>query len=176
MNYIVSGKGIEITEALKVKVISKLSRLEVFFKSQTEAHVTLSVEKNRQIVEVTIPFNGIVLRAEESHDDMYTSIDKVVDVIERQIRRNRTRIYKKLHEPTFVDGNFMDDEEIFEEKDFNIVRSKKFPFKPMNVEEAILQMNLLGHQFFVFANSDDMRINVVYRRKNGDYGLIEPEL
>lgn len=175
MNYIVSGKNIEVTDALRDTVIRKLSRLEKFFKSQTDAQVTLSVEKNRQIVEVTIPFNGVMLRAEESHEDMYTSIDKIVDVIERQIRRNKTRLAKKLHETAFIPDNFKVTDEISEEKEFNIVRTKKFAFKPMSVEEAILQMNLLGHQFFVFENADDLKVNVVYKRNDGNYGLIEPK-
>jgi len=175
MNYIVSGKNIEVTEALRNIVIKKLSRLEKFFRPTTVVHVTLSVEKNRQNVEITIPFNGVILRAEESQVDMYNSIDRVVDVIERQIRRNKTRLSKNLRETAFEEENFQIEGDIFEETEFNIARTKKFAVKPMSVEEAILQMNLLGHEFFVFANADGMNINVVYKRKNGDYGIIEPQ-
>jgi len=175
MNYIVSGKNIEVTEGLRNTVIKKLGRLEKFFKPTTVINATLSVEKNRQNVEVTIPFNGVILRAEETHPDMYTSIDKVVDVIERQIRRNKTRLSKNLRDSAFEEDNFLITDEISEETEFNIVRTKKFAFKPMSVEEAILQMNLLGHEFFVFTNAEDMSVNVVYKRKNGDYGLIEPK-
>lgn len=175
MNYIVSGKNIEVTEALRGKVIKKLGRIEKFFKPGTVINVTLSVEKNRQNVEITIPFNGVVLRAEESNTDMYTSIDKIVDVIERQIRRNKTRLSKSLRDTAFEEENFLIHDDISEETEFNIVRTKKFAIKPMSVEEAILQMNLLGHEFFVFSNAEDMTINVVYKRKNGDYGLIEPQ-
>ena len=175
MKFIVSGKNIEITDALRNRVEKKIGRLEKFFSPGTETQVTLSVEKTRQIVEVTIPFNGIVLRAEESNGDMYTSLDKLVDVLERQIRRNKTRLAKKLHEDAFENENFIVDEYIPEEDDFNIVRSKRFAVKPMDIEEAILQMNLLGHQFFVFSNAKTREVNVVYRRKDGNYGLIEPE-
>ena len=175
MKFIVSGKNIEITDALRNRVEKKIGRLEKFFSPGTETQVTLSVENTRQIVEVTIPFNGIVLRAEESNGDMYTSLDKLVDVLERQIRRNKTRLAKKLHEDAFENENFIVDEYIPEEDDFNIVRSKRFAVKPMDIEEAILQMNLLGHQFFVFSNAKTREVNVVYRRKDGNYGLIEPE-
>lgn len=175
MNIRVSGKNIEITEALKNTVAKKLKRLEKFFQPLTEVQVTLSVERLRQIVEITIPFNGVVLRAEEASPDMYASIDEVIDVLERQIRRNKTRLAKGLHEDAFIPQNFSIDEDIPEEEEFNVVRSKRFAIKPMDIEEAILQMNLLGHQFFVFSNADTNEVNVVYKRKDGNYGLIEPE-
>lgn len=175
MKYIVSGKNINVTEALKDKAIKKLSKLERFFNPDTDAHITMGVEKNRQILEVTIIFNGSVLRAEVANEDMYAAIDKAVDILERQIRRNKTRLEKKLHEEAFVPANFAVDEDIEEEQEFNIVRTKKFAIKPMPVDEAILQMNLLGHEFYMFSNAETNQVNVVYRRKDGDYGLIEPE-
>jgi len=175
MKFIVSGKNLEVTDALREKVNKKLGKLEKFFNPGTEAHITMSVEKNRHIIEVTIPFNGIVIRAEESNDDMYTSIDKVIDILERQIRRNKTRLEKKLREGAFRSENFSVDHDIPEEQEYRVVRSKKFPVKPMTVEEAILQMNLLGHEFFMFSNAETKEANVVYKRKNGNYGLIEPE-
>lgn len=175
MNIIISGKNIEITEALKERVTKKVGKLDKFFSNDTEAHVTLSVQKARQIVEVTISFNGIVLRAEESNDDMYTSIDKTIDLLERQIRKNKTRLSRRLHDNDFRIDNVKFPEEIQEEKEFKIVRSKRFAIKPMDVEEAILQMNLLGHEFFMFYNADSRQVNVVYKRKDGNYGLIEPE-
>ncbi len=175
MNFIVSGKNIEISDALRNKVSKKLGKLKRFFNPDTEIHVTMAVERNRHILEVTIPFDGIVLRAEESSDDMYQSIDSVIDILERQIRKYRTRLEKKLHESAFEPDNFMLEEDIAEENEFKIVRSKKFAIKPMNVEEAVLQMNLLGHEFFMFGNADTQEVNVVYRRKDGNYGLIEPE-
>lgn len=181
MNFILSGKNIDITESLKSKVIKKLGKLDKFFNPDTDIYVTMSVEKNRHIVEVTIPFNGIVLRAEEASDDMYASIDKVIDVLEGQIRRNKTRLKKKLYSGVIKDEYFAQidnqkDNEREEEYEFRVVRSKKFAIKPMILDEAILQMNLLGHQFFVFSNAETYETNVVYRRKDGNYGLIEPEL
>lgn len=175
MKYIVSGKNIEVTAALKEKVTKKLGKLEKFFKTEAEAHVTMSVQKNRHIVEITIRFNGAVMRAEVANDDMYAAIDKAIDVIERQIRRNKTRLSKKLREGAFKEGNFNVSTEVDEEYDFKVVRSKRFPIKPMPVEEAILQMNLIGHEFYMFTNSETNQVNVVYKRTNGNYGLIEPE-
>ena len=175
MKIIITGKNIEITDALRDRVTKKIGKLDKFFDKDTEAHVTLSVQKMRQIVEVTIPFNGIVLRAEEYNDDMYASIDKTIDVLERQIRKNKTRLERKIYNNEFrIDSHTFDDE-VIEEQEFNIVRSKKFAVKPMDVEEAILQMNLLGHAFFMFYNADTRQVNVVYKRKDGNYGLIEPE-
>ncbi len=175
MKIIITGKNIEITDALRDRVTKKIGKLDKFFDKDTEAHVTLSVQKMRQIVEVTIPFNGIVLRAEEYNDDMYASIDKTIDVLERQIRKNKTRLERKIYNNDFrIDSHTFDDE-VIEEQEFNIVRSKKFAVKPMDVEEAILQMNLLGHAFFMFYNADTRQVNVVYKRKDGNYGLIEPE-
>lgn len=175
MKFIVSGKNIEMTEALKEKVVKKMGRLDKFFNPGTEIHVTMSVEKTRQIIEVTIPFNGVVLRAEEATEDMYTSIDKVIDVLERQIRRYKTKLEKQLHELAFEENNFtVPADEAEEEDDFKIVRTKRFAIKPMDIEEAVLQMNLLGHEFFVFSNSETNEVNVVYKRKDGNYGLIEP--
>lgn len=175
MKTIISGKNIEITEGLRERVTKKIGKLDKFFDNETEAHVTLSVQRARQIVEVTISFNGIVLRAEEANEDMYISIDKAIDLIERQIRKNRTRLERRLHDNDFRIDNFKFTEDIAEEKEFKVVRSKRFAIKPMDVEEAILQMNLLGHEFFMFHNSDTKQANVVYKRKDGNYGLIEPE-
>lgn len=175
MKIIITGKNIDVTEGLKERVTKKIKKLDKFFTNETEAHVTLSVQKTRQIVEVTITFNGIVLRAEESNEDMYASIDKTVDLIERQIRKNRTRLERRLHEQDFSFENVKFTEDVPEEKEFKIVRSKRFAIKPMDVEEAVLQMNLLGHEFFMFFNADTKQVNVVYKRKDGNYGLIEPE-
>lgn len=174
MNYIISGKNIEITEALKEKVIKKLGKLDKFFNPETEAQITMSVQKNRQILEVTIPFNGIMIRAEVAENDMYASIDKVVDIVERQIRKNKTRLEKRFHANAFkVENGFTP--EVEEEHEFKIMRTKRFSIKPMTTEEAILQMNLIGHEFFMFSNAETKQVNVVYRRKDGNYGLIEPD-
>jgi len=188
MNFIISGKNFEITEALRNRVEKKLGKLDKFFDPDTDVYVRMSVEKNRHIVEVTIPFNGVVLRAEESSNDMYSSIDSVIDVLEGQIRRNKTRLKKKMYDGSIKTGsvkggairaeyleqleNLGDDEE---EREFKVVKTKKFPIKPMTVDEAILQMNLLGHEFFVFSNAETEEVNVVYKRRDGNYGLIEPE-
>ena len=175
MKTIITGKNIEVTEGLKERVTKKIGKLDKFFNSETEAHITLSVQRTRQIAEVTISSNGIVLRAEESNEDMYTSIDKTIDLLERQIRKNKTRLERRFHDNNFRMENFKFSEEIPEEKEFKVVRSKRFAIKPMDVEEAILQMNLLGHEFFMFHNAESKKANVVYKRKDGNYGLIEPE-
>jgi len=175
MKFKITGKNIEVTEALKERVMKKLGKLDKFFSPQTEAHITMSVQKNRHILEVTIPVNGITLRAEVANDDMYTCIDKAEDILERQIRKNKTRLEKKLHTGAFMPEYFSSDIAVEEEKEFKVVRTKKFAIKPMPLDEAILQMNLLGHEFFMFSNADTNEVNVVYRRKDGNYGLIEPE-
>lgn len=174
MKFIVVGRNLEITESLRSMVTKKLGKIEKFFSPDTEAHVTMSLQKNKHILEVTIPFNGIVLRAEERNEDMYYAIDKVVDILERQILRNKTKLGKRIREVAFKNENYKHEDEIIEEE-FEIVRTKKFAIKPMVVEEAILQMNLLGHEFFVFMNGETKKTNVVYKRKDGNYGLIEPE-
>jgi len=177
MKFIISGKKIEITDGLRDRVYKKLGKLDKFFDEDTEVYVTMGVEKDRHMVEVTIPFNGMLLRAEEVSHDMYNSIDRIVDTLERQIRKNKTRLEKKLRENAFVEtvDSDVSNMQVEEEKNFNIVKTKRFAIKPMNVEEAILQMNLLGHQFFVFSNAETDEVNVVYKRKDGNYGLIEPE-
>lgn len=175
MKFIVIGKNLEVTDALKEKVIKKMSKLEKFFAQGTEVHITMSVVKNKQIVEVTIPFHGVVLRAEASSDDMYASIDKVIDILERQVRRNKTRLARKIHDGAPKSAFFESGAEADEENEFKLVRSKKFAIKPMTTEEAILQMNLIGHEFFMFSNAETKEVNVVYKRKDGNYGLIEPE-
>ncbi|HHV59725.1 MAG TPA: ribosome-associated translation inhibitor RaiA [Clostridiaceae bacterium] len=174
----ISGRNFEVTEALKERIEKKLGKLSKFFKPDADAQVRMSVQRNRHILEVTIYFNGAVLRAEESGDDMYACIDKVVDILERQLGKYKTRLAKSLHKNAFKFENALKDEadKLQEEvTDFKIVKTKKFAIKPMAVEEAILQMNLLGHSFFVFSNAQTNEVNVVYKRKDGDYGLIEPE-
>lgn len=175
MKFILIGKNLEITEALREKVTKKMSKLDKFFLPETEVHITLGVEKTRQNVEVTIPFHGVVLRAEVGTEDMYASIDKVIDVLERQVRRNKTRLSRKIHSGAPKATYFESGYETEEEHDFQVVRSKKFAIKPMTTDEAILQMNLIGHNFFMFSNADSKEVNVVYKRKDGNYGLIEPE-
>jgi putative sigma-54 modulation protein len=175
MKFIISGKNIEVTEALKERAGKKLGKLEKFFPAHAEAHITMSVERIRHILEVTIHFNGIVMRAEVEGEDMYSCIDKAMDIIEGQIRKNKTKLEKKLRANALAADNFSVENLPEEEGDFRIVRTKRFAIKPMTTQEAILQMNLLGHEFFMFSNDDTKQINVVYKRKDGNYGLIEPD-
>jgi putative sigma-54 modulation protein len=175
MKVTVIAKNMELTEALKEIVQKKISKLEKYFEKDVEAKATLSVQKNRQIIEVTIPFNGVILRGEESTSDMYMSLDLVEDKLERQIRKQKTRLSRK-HGGSVRFGELNDIDIKVEEDLGKLVKVKKFGVKPMNSEEAILQMDLLGHNFFVFQDSDTNKVNVVYKRKDGDYGLLEPEL
>lgn len=174
MEILVTGKNIEVTSALRNVVEKKLSKLDKYFNPEVKANVTLSVQKNSQIVEVTIPFNGVILRGEEKNIDMYASIDLVVDKLEGQIRKQKTKLQRRNHGTSLRFQSIPDvDEDANEEP--KIVRTKKFAIKPMSAEEAVLQMELLGHNFFVFESAEDEEVNVVYKRKDGNYGLIEPE-
>lgn len=177
MRITISGKNVEITDALRQQIIKKVSKLERYFDENTEAQITLSVEKNRHIMEVTIPFNGVVLRAEEYTDDMYKTLDSVLDKLEKQIHKYRTKLDKRMKSGAFKYDKplFSDKFEEESEPSPKVVKTKRFAVKPMGVEEAILQMELLGHNFFVFTNADSDEVNVVYKRKDGNYGLIEPE-
>ena len=173
MKVTVIAKNIELTNALREVVEKKVNKLEKYFEPTVEARVTLSVQKNRHIIEVTIPFNGVILRCEESTEDMYKSIDLVEDKLERQIRKQKTKLSRKHNGSLrFAEINTTDYKD---EEDGKLVKVKKFGVKPMNSEEAILQMDLLGHNFFVFQDADSNKVNVVYKRKDGDYGLLEPE-
>lgn len=174
MRVTVIGKNIDITPALKEMVEKKLSKVERYFESEVQARVTLTVQRNRQIVEVTIPFNGVILRCEESTDDMYKSIDLVEVKLERQIRKQRTKLQRRSNESLrFNEIKALGHHD--EEDDGEIVRVKKFNIKPMSADEAILQMELVQHNFFVFKDADTNNVNVVYKRKDGNYGLLEPE-
>lgn len=179
MKITVSGKNMEITGALKDAVERKLSKLERYFNPNVEAQVTLRVEKNKsmqkskQVIEVTIPFNGILLRGEEANEDMYTSIDLVIDKLERQIRKQKTRLERRNHGDS-LRYQYIPEMEEAAKDELKVVKTKRFAVKPMSTEEAILQMELLGHSFFVFRDSESEEVNVVYKRRDGDYGLIEP--
>ncbi|MFF2483644.1 ribosome hibernation-promoting factor, HPF/YfiA family [Paenibacillus sp. NPDC058071] len=179
MKYIVRGQRFQVTDALRDYAEKKLSRLEKYFEAPTsEATVTLSVTKGQHVVEVTIPLVGVMLRAEDKSDDMYASIDVVVDKLERQIRKHKTRLNRKFRQGAGVRSLFEDEgatavRVLDEEDDLELVRTKRFTLKPMDIEEAILQMNMIGHNFFVFSNIDNKEVNVVYKRNDGKYGLIE---
>ena len=174
MNLVISGKNIDITEGLRSAVEEKIGKLERYFNDSTEVHVTLSTEKSRQKIEVTIPMKGNIIRAEETSSDMYVSIDLVEEVIERQLRKYKNKLIDKEQTAAQLSRSFLE-EESYDEEDIKIIRSKKFAMKPMDPEEACVQMELLGHNFFVFRNSDTEEVNVVYKRKGSTYGLIEPE-
>lgn len=171
----VKGKNIEVTNALRETIEKKLSKVDRYFKSDVIAHVTLSVQKNNQIIEVTIPFNGVILRGEESSQDMYASIDKVSDILERQIRKQKTKLERRKTGDSLKFQAIESYKEV-EEEESKIVKVKRFAVKPMSPEEAVLQMELVGHSFFAFRNADDEEINVVYKRKDGNYGLIVSEI
>lgn len=174
MKFIISGKNIEVTQGLRSAVEDKLGKLEKYFTSDTEIIVTLSVEKERQKIEVTIPVKGNIIRSEQVSNDMYVSIDLVEEVIERQLRKYKNKIADKQQEA----GNFQKEyleHDYLEDEDIQIIRTKKFGMKPMYPEDACVQMELLGHTFFVFRNAETDEVNVVYKRKNNTYGLIEPE-
>ena len=175
MKFIIVGRNIEVTPGLRAAVEEKIGKLDKYFNPDTEVHVTLSVEKERQKIEVTIPVKGSIIRSEQVSNDMYVSIDLVEEVIERQLKKYRTKLVTKqqnaaaVFKQDFLDEKSEDDEEI------KIIRTKKFDMKPMYPEDACVQMELLGHDFFVFVNAEDDNVNVVYKRKGNTYGLIEPE-
>ena len=174
MRYIMYGKNIEVTEGLRSAVEDKFGKLARYFTEDTEIHVTFSVEKELQKIEVTIPMKGNIVRAEEESVDMYASIDMVEDTIERQLRKFKNKLVDQKQNAMSLAQAFLE-EEPADEDDVKIVRTKRFAVKPMDVEEACVQMELLGHNFFVFRNAETDEVNVVYKRKGNTYGLIEPE-
>ncbi len=175
MKFIIVGRNIEVTPGLRAAVEEKIGKLDKYFNPDTEVHVTLSVEKDRQKIEVTIPVKGSIIRSEQVSNDMYVSIDLVEEIIERQLKKYKNKIVDKQQtaasfSKAYVENDYTDDEEI------KIVRTKKFDIKPMYPEDACIQMELLGHSFFVFCNAETDQVNVVYKRKGDTYGLIEPEV
>ncbi|MBO5488070.1 MAG: ribosome-associated translation inhibitor RaiA [Eubacterium sp.] len=174
MNLVISGRNIDITEGLRSAVEEKIGKLERYFNESTEVHITLSTEKERQKIEVTIPMKGSIIRAEQTSTDMYVAIDLVEEVIERQLRKYKNKLIDKEQAAAQLSKDFME-EDIYDDEEIQIIRSKKFAMKPMDPEEACVQMELLGHNFFVFRNADTEEVNVVYKRKGNTYGLIEPE-
>ena len=175
MNFIISGKNINVTPGLKDSIEQKLGKLERYFTPDTDIIVTLSVEKERQKIEVTIPVKGNIIRSEQVSDDMYVSIDLVEEVIERQLRKYKNKIIAKHQEGSNLQSDFFDSEDIADDDEIQIVRTKRFGMKPMFPEDACVQMELLGHNFYMFQNAETDEVNVVYKRKNNTYGLIEPE-
>ena len=175
MKFIISGRNMEITSGLRDAVESKLGKLEKYFTPETEVIVTLSVEKERQKIEVTIPVKGNIIRSEQVSNDMYVSIDLVEEIIERQLRKYKTKLIAKHQGGHDFRPEFIEEDTLPDTEDIQIVRTKRFGIKPMFPEDACIQMELLGHSFYVFSNAETDEVNVVYKRKNGTYGLIEPE-
>ena len=174
MKYIFTGKGMEVSDSLKARVEKKLNKLDRYFREEAEATVRFKQQKGgRNIVEITIAVGGVILRAEECSNDMYLSIDRAVDKLESQIRRHRTKLDKRLRTAELEP---MTETPAYEEQSYDIVRVKKFSVKPMAVEDAITQMELLGHDFFLFLNEATDTMNVLYRRHDGSYGLLQPEM
>ena len=171
----ITGRNIELTEGLKSAVEDKLNKLEKYFTPDTDVYVTLSVEKERQKVEVTIPMKGNIIRSEQISNDMYVSIDLVEEVIERQLKKYRTKLIAKHQNAASAFKQEFLDEQSVEDEEIQITRVKKFDMKPMYAEDACVQMELLGHDFYVFVNAETDEVNVVYKRKGNTYGLIEPE-
>ena len=179
MKFTYNEKKVQVSDELREYAEKKIGKLDRFFKTDSEAFVTFTIERGRHIAEVTLRNNGMFYRVSEATSDMYASIDSAVASIERQIRKNKTRLEKRLRDGAFEReikpsvSQLVPDEE---SDDFKIIRTKKFAIKPMTPEEAILQMNLLGHEFFAFRNQEDNdAFSIVYKRKNGGYGLIDSE-
>ena len=169
----ITGRNMEITDYLKELTLKKLEKIEKYFSADTEAQVVMSVEKSRHSIEITIPYRGGIIRGEETTTDMYASIDNVIAKLERQILKHKTKLSKNLRYEESSEAYEYEDE--YEAHGPEIVKIKRFSMKPMSVEEAMLQMDLLGHSFFVFTNDETGDINVLYSRKDGTYGLIEPD-
>ena len=175
MKFVISGKNVEITEGLRSAIEEKLGKLGKYFTPETKVFVTLSLEKGRQKIEVTIPMKGSIIRSEQSSSDMYVSIDLVEEIIERQLRRYKTKLVDRYQSKGDFQRAYLDQSYDEDDEEVKIIRSKKFDIKPMYAEDACVQMELLGHGFYVFVNAETDETNVVYRRKDGTYGLIEPE-
>ena len=172
MKTTIVARKMDLTDGMKEYVEKKLTKLDKFFDDDTEAKITMSVEKSRQKIEATIFSHNTIFRVEQITSDMYVTMDKIIDDMERQIRKHKTRLEKRLKKDAFTDMGVYD-VPADEEKEFNIIKTKSLTTKPMSNEEAILQMNLLGHSFFVFKNSENEQNNIVYKRKDGNYGIIE---
>ncbi|SFB21626.1 MULTISPECIES: ribosome-associated translation inhibitor RaiA [unclassified Bacillus (in: firmicutes)] len=183
MNYNIRGENLEVTPAIREYVEKKISKLERYFTETPEANVNVNLkvfQDKTSKVEVTIPMPNLVLRAEESHEDMYAAVDLITDKLERQIRKHKTKVNRKFREKGDFVAMFKTQEvselpDLDDEEDLEVVRTKRFDLKPMDSEEAILQMNMLGHNFYVFTNAESNRTNVVYKRNDGRYGLIEAQ-
>ena len=172
MKITIYGKQMTVRESLKSAIEKKLSKFDKFFGADTEAFVTCKTRKGDKIIEITVNYGGTTFRSEEENETFITALDRAMESLERQIRKNKTRLEKTIRADAFREDEYED--EYAEEGEFDI-RIKSFPLKPMSAEEAILQMNLSGHDFFVFLDADSGDTSVVYKRREGSYGLIIPE-
>lgn len=174
MTYNIICKKIELAESSKEKILAKVDKLDKFFSDDTECKIVVSEQKEHMVVEITFPYKGFIIRAEARDRDMLSAVDVCLNNIDRQIRKNKTKLSKRLRDDSLdnydIDLGLTDD---LSDDEFKIIKVKHFDKKPMSVEEAILQMNMLGHDFFVFNDPETMHANVVYRRKDGNYALIE---
>lgn len=177
MKYTIIGRNIEVTDNIKDSVENKLERLAKYFAQDSEAKVTMGTDGDMQKIEVTIPTKLGFIRAEDAGYDLYNSIDNVAAIIEKQIKKYKSKIIdKKQNSLSFSDAFIAENYPEEDEENIKIVKTKSFALKPMDAEEACLQMEMLGHNFFVFLNMDTNKVNVVYKRKGNSYGLIEPEM
>ena len=173
MKITIIGRKCTPRDSFKERAEKRLKKIEKFFGPDAEAKITATVERNEQIVEVTVFYNSLIFRAQERSENMNDALDRCIDSLVRQIRKNKTRVEKRLRSGAFEAFDAID--EFDSEDSFEVVRSKKIVLKPQSVDEAILQMNLLDHRFFMFLNSDNDKICVVYARNDGGYGLIIPD-
>ena len=176
MKVTITGRKVNLRNNFKELAVKKLSRFDRIFEENALAKVVVTLEKNRQTVEITITSGGMIYRAEATDFEMNDALDKVISSLGKQIRRNKARLNKRVHAAAleeYIEENPSTTD--YSEEEFKIARTKHFPVKPMSIAEAVLQMELLNHQFFMFRNQSNNEINVVYKRKNGNYGLLEPE-
>lgn len=176
MRTVITGRKVNLKDNFKDLTEKKLSKFDKLFDGDAFATVTVTVEKNRQTVEVTIKHEGMVYRAESTTHEMNESLDNVMEALLRQFRKHKTKLAKRLRKDSLED--YLPDQKIsnyVEEEKYDVVKTKNFPVKPLDIDEAILQMNMIGHQFFMFRNQQTNEINVVYRRKDGNYGLLTPD-
>lgn len=174
MKIAIYGKQMSVRDSLKELIEKKLAKFDKFFGEDTEAFVTCKVRKGVKIIEITVNYGGTTFRSEEESETFITALDRATESLEGQMRKNKTRLEKKVKGGAF-DITAMDDDDEYEEEEEFKIRVKSFPFKPMTAEEAILQMNLLGHTFFAYSDADEGKVGVVYKRKDGGYGLIIQE-
>lgn len=175
MRITIFGKGMEVSDYLKEVAEKKAGKLSKYFNDDSEMQITMSIQHNRHIVEVTVSYKGGVIRAEESTGDMYASIDAALRKLEKQILKYRTKLEKELRSGFDVSPVYEQDDEYDDNHEGRIVKTKKFHMKPMTIDEAVMQFELTGHPFYVFRNSETEQINVLYVRHDGDFGLIEPQ-